>query len=63
VSETARTAHDLIGRPRQAVRHDPLVTLLLFYQMFSTLLGWIVLRTRSDTTRPAHLIDMSETVD
>jgi hypothetical protein len=31
--------------------HDPLVTVRLIYQMFSTLLGWIVLRTRSDTTK------------
>jgi hypothetical protein len=36
--------------------HDPLVTLRLIYQMFSTLLGWIVLRTRSDTTKEIEIL-------
>src|SRR5207344_2449323 len=54
--ETARTAHDLPVRPRQVARHDPLVTLRLIYQMFSTLLGWIVLRTRSDTTKEIEIL-------
>ena len=30
--------------------HDPPVALQLIYQMLSTLLSWIVLRTRSDPT-------------
>jgi hypothetical protein len=37
-------------------RHDPLVTLRLTYQMFTTLLGWIVLRTRSDTTKEIEIL-------
>jgi len=49
VPETARTARNLPVRLRQVARHDPLMALRLIYQMFSTLLGWIVLRTRSDT--------------
>jgi hypothetical protein len=55
VPETARRARDLLVRPRQVARHDPLVTLRLIYQMFSTLLGWIVLRTRSDTTKEIEI--------
>jgi hypothetical protein len=56
VPETACTARDLLVRPRQIARHDPLVTLRLIYQMFSTLLGWIVLRTRSDTTKEIEIL-------
>jgi len=32
------------------------VALRLIYQMFSTLLGWIVLRTRSDTTKEIEIL-------
>jgi hypothetical protein len=32
------------------------MALRLIYQMFSTLLGWIVLRTRSDTTKDIEIL-------
>ena len=54
--ETACTARDLLVHPRQIAGHDPLVTLRLIYQMFSTLLGWFVLRTRSDTTKETEIL-------
>ena len=56
VPETAPTARDLLVRPRQVAWHDPLVALRLIYQMFSTLLRWIVLRTRSDTTKDIEIL-------
>jgi len=56
VPETVHTAHDLPVRPRQVVRHDPLMALRLIYQMFSKLLGWIVLRTRSDTSKEIEIL-------
>jgi hypothetical protein len=56
VPKTARTARDLPVRARQVARHDPLVTLRLIYQIFSKLLGWIVLRTRSDTTKEIEIL-------
>jgi putative transposase len=50
------TVRDLLVRPRAGARHDPLVALRLIYQMFSKLLGWIVLRTRSDTTKEIEIL-------
>jgi hypothetical protein len=37
-------------------RHDPLIALRLIYQTFTKLLGWIVLRTRSDTTKGIEIL-------
>jgi hypothetical protein len=47
---------DLLVRPRQVARHDPLLALKLIYQMFSKLLSWIVLRTRSDATKEIEIL-------
>ena len=56
VPETVHTARDLPVRPRHVARHDPLMALRLIYQMFSKLLGWIVLHTRSDTTKDIEIL-------
>jgi hypothetical protein len=37
-------------------RHDPSVALRLIYQVLSTLLGWLVLRGRSDTSKEVELL-------
>src|SRR3954470_18516354 len=49
-------ASDLPVRPRQVARHEPLMALRLIYQMFTKLLGWIVLRARSDTTSDIEIL-------
>ena len=54
--ETARTTRDLAVRPRQVGMHDPLMALRLIYQVFSKLLAWMVLRTRSDTTKDIEIL-------
>jgi transposase InsO family protein len=56
VPETASTARDLPVRPRQVARHDPLMAARLIYQMFTQVLGWIVLRTQSDTTKEIEIL-------
>ena len=50
------TARDLPVRPGQVARHDPLIVLRLIYQMFTKLLGWIVLQTRSNTTKDIEIL-------
>ena len=55
-ARNARTARYLPVRPLQGARHDPPVALRLTYQMFTKLLSWIVLGTRSDTTKEIEIL-------
>jgi hypothetical protein len=41
---------------RADARHDPLVALRLIYQMFAKLLSWIVLHTRTDTSKEIGIL-------
>jgi len=40
--------------PSAGARHDPPVALRLIYVRFSKILGWVVLRARSDTTKESR---------
>jgi hypothetical protein len=55
-SENERTDADLPLRQLQVTRHDPPVVLKLICVMFSNLLGWLVLRTRSDTAKEIEIL-------
>jgi hypothetical protein len=56
VPETQRTTTDLLLRQLQTTRRDPPMALKLIYVMFSKLLCWMVLRTRSDTMKEIEIL-------
>jgi hypothetical protein len=55
-ARTVHTAVDLLLRRQSAAPHDPPVALQLIYLVFSKLLSWMVLRTRSDTTKDIEIL-------
>ena len=56
VPETWLTSADLLLRERRIPGMDPSVAVRLIYKMISTLLGWIVLRARSDTSKEIEIL-------